>query len=93
MTTFTLINWIEQYPFGNVVRAVLFQDSPESLPTGSVGYFRPHEFLEFLERAGLNETDAKQLLEELIQKPAQVLRRSFNLSRESFIQLREFVSH
>ena len=63
MTTFTLINWIEQYPFGNVVRAVLFQDSPESLPTGSVGYFRPHEFLEFLERAGLNETDAKQLLE------------------------------
>ncbi len=71
------------------IRVFVFQDAPEFRNIGGQADLRRHEVLEFLERAGSSEEEARQLLEDVLRQ-SRVHRRRFQLSAEQLAHLREF---
>jgi hypothetical protein len=72
------------------IRLFAFQDEPEFRTTGGLADLRHHEVLGFLERAGLTEEDAQQLLGDVLRQPPRVRRPRFRLSPERLARLRDF---
>ena len=87
--TITISLWNLQDSNGEI-RVFGFQDAPEFRTTGGLIDLPLHEALEFLERAGLSQEKAQQLLEEVLRQPARVHRRRFDLSPVQLERLREF---
>lgn len=72
------------------VRALAFQDAPQFRETGGYDDLNQHELLELLERAGMSQPHATNLLQEVLQQPPRVKRRSFDLTPEQLGDLQQF---
>jgi hypothetical protein len=73
------------------IRVFVFQDAPEFRTTGGQADQPLHEVLELLERAGLTQGAAQQLLESVLRQPPRVQRRRLQLTPDQVIRMREFV--
>ncbi len=72
----------------NRVKAFIYQDSPEFRDHGDYTVLQQHEVLELLNRLGLSQQGAENLLEQVLQEPPTVRRRQFQLSPERETQVR-----
>lgn len=73
----------------NRVKTFVYQDSPEFRDYGDYADLEHHEVLELLNRLALNQQDSERLLELVLQRPATVQRRQFNLTAAQETQLRQ----